>query len=157
MAPSTVSSQDQGEPLLPSKPLEDHQDEPLSPTSALAVKVLAIHRIALGAVCTVAPQWSCALFQFPIPAAYSITPRIFGIRDLAIGELLLTAEDKSSPNRGRREIKRALWLGIGVDLVDIASIVYGVATGTFPRDAALIFGSGAATSVALGAFCLRGL
>lgn len=84
-------------------------------------------------------------------------PRLFGVRDLALGELLFTAEDKDSPNGGRREIKRALLAGIGCDCVDVASIVFGVATGTVGKAPALIFAGGAAAFVGLGALGMRGL
>ncbi|KAF2262691.1 hypothetical protein CC78DRAFT_605740 [Lojkania enalia] len=154
MAPSPTHNQ--SEPLLPSK-LANEQFSSLSTTSTTAIKALSILRIAVGASCIIAPRWSCALFQFPIPAAYSVMPRIFGVRDLILGELLITAENKESPDGGRREIKRALWANIGADVVDVGSVLFGLATGTVGRAPAAIFGGGAAAFVILGVLGLRGL
>ncbi|KAF2193397.1 hypothetical protein K469DRAFT_712153 [Zopfia rhizophila CBS 207.26] len=156
MAPSSTTSHNQTDPLLPSK-LINEQPEHLPSTSSTSIKALSILRIAVGASCLIAPRFSCALFQFPIPAAMSVMPRLFGVRDLVLGELLLTAEDKNGPDRGRREIKRALWAGIGTDAVDIASILVGVVTGTVGRIPAAIFGGGAVAFIGLGALGMRGL
>jgi hypothetical protein len=99
----------------------------------------------------------CVSVQFPVPAAYSVMPRLFGVRDLVIGELLLTAGDDKLPDGGRREIKRMLWANIGTDVVDVGSILIGLATGTVGRAPAAIFGGGAAAFVILGAIGMRGL
>ena len=135
----------------------NEQHEPVSSNLSVAIKILGIHRVALGAFCLIAPRFSCALFQFPVPAAYSIMPRLFGVRDLVLGELLLTAEDKNSSGGGKREIKRALWANIGTDCVDLASIAFGVATGTFGKTPALIFGGGAAASAVVGGLIMRSM
>ena len=79
------------------------------------------------------------------------------MRDLALGELLLTAEAKNSPNGGRREIKRALWAGIGCDVADVASIAFALATGTMGRAPAVIFGGGAVAFLGLAGVSMRGL
>ncbi|KAF2274708.1 uncharacterized protein EI97DRAFT_434938 [Westerdykella ornata] len=156
MSSSHASSLRQSEPLLPPKSLKEPV-EPLSPPASTAIKVLSVVRIAVGAAFTIAPRFSFALSQFPIPAAYAFMPRLFGIRDLALGELLLTAEDKNSPDGGRREIKRTLWAGIGCDLVDVAAVAYGVANGTLPKPPALIIGGGAIAFIAMATIGMRGL
>lgn len=46
-------------------------------------------------------------------------PRMFGVRELMVGEFLWTAENK-------RETKKAIQMGMGVDAVDFASVAYGV-------------------------------
>jgi hypothetical protein len=157
MTPSSISSQHQTDPLLAPKIQNEQRTEPLSRTNATAIKALAALRIGAGVALMIAPRWTCALFQFPVPAAYSVLPRLFGIRDFALGELLLTAEDKNSPDGGRREIKRALWAGIGCDIADAASIAYGLATGTVGRAPALLLAGSAALAFGVGAVGVRGL
>ena len=84
-------------------------------------------------------------------------PRLYAIRELALGELLLTAEDKTSPTGGRREIKRALWANIGCDAVDICSVAFGLASGTIGRLPAALLGGPAAVAIGLGTLGLKGL
>lgn len=87
----------------------------------------------------------------------AVLARLFGIRDLILGELLLTAEDKKLPDGGKREIKRALWANLAADAVDMCNIGFAVATGTIEGLPAAIFGGGAALLVALEAGVMRGL
>lgn len=155
MAPS-ISSQ-QTDPLLQPKFPTEHQADPLPTSKASVIKAISVLRIAFGAAIFVAPQFTCRLFQLPIPAAYAVIPRIFGARELALGELLITAEDKNSPNGGRREIRRALWAGLGCDVADLASMAFGLASGTVGRVPALLFAGCAASLIGLGSFSLKGL
>jgi hypothetical protein len=137
--------------------MNEQHAAPLSKTATTSIQALSILRLAVGAACTIAPRFACGLFYFPIPAAYAVMPRLFGVRDVALAELLYTAEDKNSPNGGRREIKRALWAGIGCDVVDIASLAFGVATGTVGKAPAAIIGGGAVAFIGLAALSFRGL
>ncbi|KAF2001889.1 hypothetical protein P154DRAFT_618968 [Amniculicola lignicola CBS 123094] len=154
MAPPSLSHQ--SEPLLPPKLMNDHP-ETLSPTSANVLKAFSVMRVALGAALIVAPRWSCALFQLPIPAAYLVLSRLVGIRDVALGELLFTAEDKTGPDGGRREIKRALWANIATDTADVAAVAYAFAVGNMGRAPAAMLGGGGILYMLLGTVVLRGL
>lgn len=80
-----------------------------------------------------------------------------GARDGVLGELLLTAEDKSAPEGGRREMRRALWAGIAADAIDIGSLAYAVAKGHVGKPTGGLFGAGAVVFIGLGAWGLRGL
>ncbi|KAF2468518.1 uncharacterized protein BDR25DRAFT_344244 [Lindgomyces ingoldianus] len=157
MAPGSIASHNQSERLLAPKPMNEQYSEPLSSTSSGAIRALSILRIAVGAGCLIAPRWTCALFQFPIAASVSVMPRLFGGRDLVLGELLMTAEDENAHDGGRREIKRALWAGIGTDAIDIGAIAFGVATGTVGKLPGAIFAGGAVAFIGLGALGMRGL
>ncbi|KAF2800130.1 hypothetical protein K505DRAFT_320640 [Melanomma pulvis-pyrius CBS 109.77] len=151
MAPSQNGS----EPLLPPKLLNEGP-EPISATSLGAIKALSILRIALGASVLIAPRWSSALFRLPIPAEMAVIARLFGGREVVLGELLLTAQDKNSPTGGRREMKRALWANIGADSLDVCSVIFAVATGTMGKVPGALFGGGAAVLIALAALSLKG-
>lgn len=67
---------------------------------------------------------------------------------MAPSELMLT--------RGR-EMKRAVWAGLAADVVDIGSIVFGVAMGHIGRTPGGLLGGAALGGIALGSVCLRGL
>jgi hypothetical protein len=154
--PPSSTTHNQSEPLIPSKLSAEHV-EPLSYTTTTAIKALSVARIALGASTIIAPRWTCALFQFPIPASVSILARLFGVRELVLGELLITAEDKGSPTGGRRELRRTLLANLGTDTVDVCSVVFAVATGTIGRVPGALFGAGAVVALGLGGLGLRGL
>ncbi|KAF2739691.1 hypothetical protein EJ04DRAFT_508551 [Polyplosphaeria fusca] len=179
MSPSLNSSRD--DPLH-SKGANE-QAKAMPPTLASTINALSILRIGFGAACLVAPRWTCALctslwaqlraaiikltlctnccpivvVSLPIPATSSILARFVGLREIVIGEVLFTAEDKTSPGGGRRELKRALWAGIAVDMLDFGSILYSFATGTMPPMTAAAWGGSAATMVLLARLCMRGL
>jgi hypothetical protein len=153
---SSSTARNQSDPLIPPK-FSNEQPPPLSSTTVRANRALSFLRIGLGASTLIAPQWTCALFQMPIPATMSVIVRLFAIRDIMLGELLITAEDKKSPTRGRREIKRALLANIGSDAVDICSIGFALATGTIGRVPGALFGGGAAVFLGLGILGLNGL
>lgn len=142
------------EPLLPSKAINKH---PLTQTSSSAIKALSILRIALGASTVIAPRWTCGLFMLPLPATSGILARLFGVGDIVLGELLITAEDKNSADGGRREVKRALWAGIGADCVGLASFAFELAAGNVGRTPSFLFAGGAAACIGLGALGLQGL
>ncbi|KAF2243735.1 hypothetical protein BU26DRAFT_523327 [Trematosphaeria pertusa] len=153
MAPSSISSINQSEPLLPPKPSNGQNGQPISKTSSSAVEALHLIRIGLGLACIVAPRWTCAVFQFSIPEGSAILVRLFGVRDLILGALLTTNEDKVS----RREMKRVVWANIGADAVDMCSIAFALATGTLGKLPAGLFAGGAAVGLGLEALGLRGL
>jgi hypothetical protein len=152
-----MSTQDHdAKPLLPKKLLNE-QAEPLTKASSSAIKALSILRFALGTTAAIAPRFTCGLFMLPVPAGVSVMTRLVGAGDLVLGELLITAEDKNSADGGRREIKRALWAGIGADCVSLASFAFELASGTVGRAPALLFAGGAAATIGLSALGMRGL
>lgn len=141
-SPNTTPSK-RTEPLLGTKATDITAPKKLSSVTSTVIKTLSILRIILGAACVIAPQTSCELFFYPVPAAFSVLPRLFGIRDLALGVLLITAEDKHTPSGGRRELGRMLWANIAADSVDTMSIMLSLAQGNIGRLPAAAFGVGA--------------
>jgi hypothetical protein len=111
----------------------------------------------LGGACVIAPQTTCEIFFYPVPAAFSILPRLFGIRDLLLGALLVTAEDKNVPSGGRRELRRTLWANIVADSVDVISIVLSLAQGNLGRLPAAALGGGAGIFLIMEGMTMRGL
>jgi hypothetical protein len=156
MAPSTVSH-DQTPLLLDPKLVNDQLTKPLSETTSTTIKALAVLRIGLGAACLFAPRWTFALFQFPIPQASGTVVRLFGVRDAILGELLYTAEDRNVPDKGRREMRRALWSNVAADAVDICCVGFAVSTGNMRMLPAALLIGGAAMGVGMGTIGLRGL
>ncbi len=122
-----------------------------------AIKALSYVRIATGAACLVAPQFTCALFKYNVPVGSALLVHMVGARDGVLGELLLTAEDKNAPDGGRREMRRALWTGIAADAIDIGSLAYAVAKGHVGKPTGGLFGAGAIVFIGLGAWGLRSL
>jgi len=155
MSPSSTTH-NQSEPLIPSK-LSDEHAKPLSYTTSTAIRVLSVARIALGASTLIAPTWTGTLFLYSIPASASILARLYGVRELALGEMLITAEDKSSPGGGRRELRRTLLACIGSDAVDVCSAVFAVATGAMDIVPGALSGGGAAVLMVLGCLGFSGL
>ena len=80
-----------------------------------------------------------------------------GARDVVLGELPLTAEDKNAPDGGRREMRRKVWTGMAVDAIDIGSLAYAVAKGHVGKPTWGLFSAGAVVFIGLGAWGLRGL
>ena len=95
------------------------EPQPIPSSSALAINTLALGRIAFGVSSIIAPAFTFGLFRFPIPATLMALPRMFGVRELMVGEFLWAAESK-------RETRKAVLMGMGVDAVDFASVAYGV-------------------------------
>ncbi|ORY08447.1 hypothetical protein BCR34DRAFT_603533 [Clohesyomyces aquaticus] len=157
MAPVSTSSHGQAEPLLAPKLRNEQASSPLTPTASGAIKALAILRGAIGVGCLIAPHWSCALFRYPIPASGAVITRLLGAREIVLGELLFTAEDKTSHDGGRREIRRALWANMASDGIDVFSILFGVATGTMGKVPGSLLAGGAIAFLGLGALGMRGL
>ncbi|KAH7245172.1 hypothetical protein BKA59DRAFT_526690 [Fusarium tricinctum] len=122
MASPTTTLSNQTEPLLGGKATDITVRKQLSSVTSTTIKTVSILRIIFGGACVIAPQTTCEIFFYSVPAAFSILPRLFGIRDLLLGALLVTAEDKNVPSGGRRELRRTLWANIAADSVDVVSI-----------------------------------
>ncbi|KAF3008452.1 hypothetical protein E8E13_003799 [Curvularia kusanoi] len=126
-------------------------------TTPWTIKTLAYMRIATGAACLVAPQFTCALFKLNIPVGSTLLVRMIGARDGVLGELLLTAEDRNAPDGGKRELRRAIWAGMAADAIDVGSLVYAVAKGHVGKPTGGLFGAGAIVFMGLGAWGLKDL
>jgi hypothetical protein len=77
---------------------------PLSSTTQMTIKVLAILRLVTGTACLIAPHYTGVVFKYNIPAESTLLVRMTGVRDVVLGELLITAEDKDSRDGGRRQV-----------------------------------------------------
>ncbi|KIL93756.1 hypothetical protein FAVG1_02317 [Fusarium avenaceum] len=155
-SPSTPSS-NQTEPLLSIKATDITVPKQLSSVTSTTIKTVSFLRVVLGAACVIAPQLTCEIFFYPVPAAFSILPRLFGIRDLLLGALLVTAEDRNIPSGGRRELRRTLWANIAADSVDVISIVLSLAQGNLERLPAAALGGGAGIFLIMEGMAMRGL
>ncbi|KAH7245127.1 hypothetical protein BKA59DRAFT_169492 [Fusarium tricinctum] len=144
MAPSTLPPKQAGFP-------------PVSPFIITATKVLSIVRVAVGGACFFAPQLTCSLHDYHVPAPYLLFVRMIGAREAINGALLYTARDENESDGGRRSIRRALWVGIIADSTDIFSLLYGLAMGEVGTSIAGITGTGAIGAITLAAVMLRGL
>ncbi|KAF2494541.1 hypothetical protein BU16DRAFT_527613 [Lophium mytilinum] len=120
-----------------------------------AINVLSISRLVAGTASIVAPGLMVSLFRITVsgPGAL-ILPRMFGVRDGVLAELLWTADGTQND---KRELKRALWAGLATDTLDLASCVFGLATGTLSKPAFGLLGGGAMVFMALGTIGLRGV
>jgi len=67
-----------------------------------AIKFISIVRIATGAVCLLAPRFTCSMHGYEISDEHALLVRMLGVRESVIGGLLLTAEDKESESHGIR-------------------------------------------------------
>jgi hypothetical protein len=157
MASPTTPSSNQTKPLLSVKATDITAQKQLSPVTSTVIKTLSVLRIIFGTACVIAPQTSCEIFYYPVPTAFSILPRLFGIRDLVLGALLVTAEDKSIPSGGRRELKRTLWANIAADSMDVISIILSLAQGNLGRLPAAALGGGAGIFLIIEGMVMRGL
>jgi hypothetical protein len=139
------------------RPTTEASDKATSASTTYAIKALSYMRIATGAACLVAPQFTCALFRYNVPVGSALLVRMVGARDGVMGELLLTAQDKDAPDGGRREMRRAIWTGMAADAIDIGSLAYAVSKGHALKSTGGLFGAGAVVFMGLGAWGLRGL
>lgn len=115
-----------------------------------------------------APTLVGKILQVPI-AAHSTAAtflRLFGVRDAALGELTWTVKPQwpsaataptGSTQHERAELRRILWAGVAVDVLDVATVAYVYARGGLPRFAAGLYGGAALAFAGLGLVGLRGL
>ncbi|PVI01638.1 hypothetical protein DM02DRAFT_627536 [Periconia macrospinosa] len=130
---------------------------PLSPTALYTIKALAYCRIILGAGSLLFPHFTCGLFKFLISNETSTVICLFGVRGIALGELLLTAKDETSPDGGRKELRRLLKANMGCDVCDIFSIGFAVASGYIGLLPGALLAGGAASLVGVAALGLESL
>lgn len=130
MASSNVRTQPEVEPLTRAK-LANNQpaSKPLTPTAFYTVKSFGYARICLGTASILAPRLTCGLFQLYISNETAAVARLFGVRGIALGGLLITAEDETLPDRGSRELRRSLRANMWCDIIDIFTLAFAVANG----------------------------
>jgi hypothetical protein len=116
------------DPLVGSKAISNQEPRPIPTSSALAINALAFGRISLGLACLVAPTFTLGLLKLPIPANMTLIPRMFGGREIVVGEWTRSAkeDDKDGAEGGRRELTRGMRLNTLVDALDFAAVGYGV-------------------------------
>lgn len=56
-----------------------------------------------------------------------------------------------------REMRRAIWAGVAFDVVDIASVAFGVALGQIGKATGGLLGAAAVASIGVAAVGLKGL
>ncbi|KAF9741298.1 hypothetical protein PMIN01_00837 [Paraphaeosphaeria minitans] len=147
------------DPLIESNPTSKQYPKPIPSSSALAIDILALGRIVLGIASFAAPTLALSPLKIDLPANMTLLPRVFGGRDIVIGEWtrMVREEDKNAAEGGRRELKRAMRLNTLVDALDFAATGYGVVTGTLDRLSGGLLAGTALTWVAMGLWALRGL
>lgn len=101
--------------------------EPLTPTAFYTVKSFGYARICLGAASILAPRFTCGLFQLYISHETAAVARLFGVRGIALGGLLITAEDKTILDGGKRELRRLVRANMWCDIIDIFTLAFAVA------------------------------
>jgi hypothetical protein len=118
------------------------------------ITALGLLRIVAGGACLLAPTLTGRIFHVPIGPQSIIIARMLGIRDVVLGELLLTA-DKNG--KDQKELKRALWAGVATDVVDVGSCALALASGTLSRTGTGLLGGGAVVFALMGMGLLRSL
>ncbi|KAF2864993.1 hypothetical protein BDV95DRAFT_600171 [Massariosphaeria phaeospora] len=158
MASSNLRNNPQSEPLTPAKlPNSQSASEPLIATAFYTIKAFGYARIVLGAASLFSPHFTCGLFKLAISNETATIVRLFGVRGVALGELLVTADDASLPDGGRRELRRLLRANTGCDLVDICSLAVAVAIGHMGQLPGALLAGGAAVCAGMGVLGLKTL
>ncbi len=114
-----------------------------------AILAIAVGRIFAGGLSWASPRHSWRLFGLgpmnPTDSS-SITSRLFGVRDVALGLAAL---------HGNPDVKRvALQAGIAIDAADVAANLLAVRAGA-PKTSLLGVAAGASLFVGLGLFALN--
>ena len=119
--------------------------------------LLAALRMTVGGATLLFPMQCSALFGVPMAPENKIMARLFGVRDLVLGVLLWTARNHSSTSsitsaNGAEDgfLRRTLWAGLTVDVIDVCSCAWGELDGTVSNRAVLGVGAGAASFAGLG-------
>lgn len=149
MASSSLRNSSQAKPRLAK--VTDHQ----LPSRPFASTVLGYARIILGAGSLLAPYFTCGVFKFDITNETATVVRLFGVRGVAFGQLLITTGDKSLVDGGRRELRRLLRANVGCDMIDVCSLVFAIINGHMDRLPGTMLAIGAAVCVAVGILGLK--
>ncbi|VUC26668.1 unnamed protein product [Clonostachys rosea] len=146
MAPPSYHNIAHSSPLASDDP-ETHQAtlQPPAQSAFYAIKSLGYARIGLGAASLLAPRFICGSFRFFISNETATVVRMFGVRGVALGYLILNADDKTLS--GQTELKKMLWANAGCDIADICSIAFAIASGHMDRLPGTLLAGGAAVCV----------
>jgi hypothetical protein len=112
----------------------------------------------------VSPTLSARIFRLSIDNDGIIITRLFGIRDLVLGAILLKAAPArwspsaltSDPIGHQAALKQVLQIGAIIDAVDVCSSTIGVADGSLVGPAVGLVGGGAAFFCVLAWIGIRG-
>lgn len=128
-----------------------------------AVHALAWARVIAGGMAVVVPSLAARLFQLPGISSTSISAyfiRLFGIRDVVIGELTWvhrpkfaspgSASEESMSEVERKTLRTILFANVATDAMDVVAAATALSSGAIPRNAALFIGGGAVTFLGLG-------
>ncbi|KAF1812900.1 hypothetical protein P152DRAFT_473433 [Eremomyces bilateralis CBS 781.70] len=133
----------------PSSPLLPHTSSPRPPLGI--IKTISIARAIFGGACIFTPHLITQMFQLPLPRGTELFPRLFGVRDLVVGELLWLTLRGERTEEQLKQIRRVVWANIAIDSIDVVSTIWEFAMGRIAGEAALVTGGGAAVFAAVGA------
>lgn len=151
-------SKSMSKPVVSTKPPDNEPPyRSVTPVAHYALHALGYARIGLGAASLLFPHFTCGLFKFAICNETATVVRLFAVRGIALGELLITADNKTPLDGGKRELSRTLWANVGCDMVDICSLGFAVVSGHIDRLPGALLSGGAAVCVALGLLGLNGI
>jgi len=149
MPSSNLRNNSQSEPPIPTKLTNyQHASEPLTPTAFYAIKTLSYARIFLGVASLLAPHFTCGLFKLSISNESATVVRLFGVRGVALGGLLVTAN-------GKTELRRLLWANVGCDMTDVCSLAFAVISGHMDWLPGALLVGGAVMCVDMGLLGLK--
>ncbi|SPO03033.1 uncharacterized protein DNG_05714 [Cephalotrichum gorgonifer] len=110
-------------PLIPKNLPPNPSTTPAPPSTYRALaRAVGAARLLFGASCLLAPAFTMSLLRIPLAGTATTFVRVFGVRDLVLGDLLLLATSSSGDPDGRArraEVMRLLWAGVAVDLLDV--------------------------------------
>ncbi|CAI6336740.1 unnamed protein product [Periconia digitata] len=120
----------------------------LTRTSRITTRLFAYSRIILGAASVLVPHFTCSLFQFQISNETATVVRLFGVRGIALGSLLMASLDEKMVWR------KVLRANVGCDVIDIGSLAFAVMSGHLDLMPGMFLAGGAASLVCLGGWGL---
>ncbi|KAK0657744.1 hypothetical protein B0T16DRAFT_453178 [Cercophora newfieldiana] len=109
-----------------------------SPLAKTLVNIVGITRAAFGVGCLLAPSYALQIVGITsaLSPEASVVTRMFGVREIIVGEALLLAERSAAAKRGtdaqeagHEEVKRSIWLNVATDSLDIAALGFAFAQG----------------------------
>ncbi|KAK5659607.1 hypothetical protein OQA88_811 [Cercophora sp. LCS_1] len=116
-------------------PATKKQPTPLAKT---LLSIIGITRAAFGVGCLLAPSFALKIVgvNAALSPEASILTRMFGVREIVVGETLLLAERSASAKRGTvaqvagdEEVRRAIWLNVATDSLDVVALGFAFAQG----------------------------
>lgn len=98
------------------------------------VTFIGISRTIAGVGCLLAPSMTAKIFGFStLSPEAALLARMFGAREIVIGEGLLLAEWTSQgrphPKAAHQQVARAIWANVAIDGLDIVAVLLTLAVG----------------------------